>query len=271
MTTPGSVQSPPEDASDLIPWQEGARTLGRLPSVLACGLVAVSAMTNSEAQQAPAEHGWYTAARERMVADQIERRGVRDPQVIAAMRQVPRHLFVPKALRGMSYSDRPLPIGEGQTISQPYVVALMTELLAPTGEEKVLEIGTGSGYHAAVLSRVVGEVYTLEIVPGLGSRAARLLEGLGYDNVHVRIGDGYHGWPDEEPFDAMVLTAAPEEVPPPLIDQLRLGGKIVVPLGGDDQELIVLTKGEQGLRRQRITPVRFVPMTGKAQEDPETP
>ncbi len=224
------------------------------------------AMTNFPTHQASADDPKYAAARDLMVETQIQRRGVQEPAVLAAMRQVPRHLFVPEKLRSVAYSDRPLPIGREQTISQPYIVALMTELLQAEGHEKVLEIGTGSGYHAAVLSQVVGEVYTVEIVDELGRRAADLLRRLGYENVRVRVGDGFDGWPEQAPFDAIVLTAAPEEIPAPLVSQLRLGGRIILPLGGDQQELVVLTKDDQGLLRKRILPVRFVPMTGRAQE-----
>ena len=228
-------------------------------------------MANFPTPEASAGDPGHAKARERMVETQIRGRGVREASVLTAMRQVPRHLFVPQDLRRLAYADRPLPIGHDQTISQPFIVALMTRLVEASGNEKVLEIGTGSGYHAAVLSRVVGEVYTIEIVEELGRGAAALLERLGYDNVHVRVGDGFDGWPEEAPFDAIVLTAAPEEVPAPLVAQLRPGGRIILPLGGLDQELVVLTKDEGGLLRRRILPVRFVPMTGKAQEGVDSP
>jgi len=202
-----------------------------------------------------------------MVRSQIEARGVGDRRVLAAMRLVPRHEFVPKRYRRYSYADTPLPIGMGQTISQPYIVALMTELLRPKTTDRVLEIGTGSGYQAAVLSLLVKEVYTIEILEGLAKRAERDLRRLGYDNVHVRCADGYRGWPEKAPFDGVIVTAAPERIPEPLVEQLRLGGRLVIPVGPQyDQELVVLHKTDRGLFRERVIPVRFVPMVGEAQK-----
>lgn len=182
--------------------------------------------------------------------------------------KVPRHEFVPEAEKPYAYANRPLPIGGGQTISQPYIVALMTELAGITNDEVVLEIGTGSGYQAAVLSEVAGEVYTIEIIDWLGRRAARDLERLGYDNVSVRVGDGYAGWPEHAPFDAILVTAAPDEVPQPLIDQLAVGGRMVIPVGAQDevQVLRTLTRQADGtVRVDDVIPVRFVPFT----RDPE--
>lgn len=203
-------------------------------------------------------------AREALVQD-LARDGIHDERVLAAMRAVPRHELVPDALRAVAYRDRPLPIGHEQTISQPYVVALMTQLAGVAPGDKVLEVGTGSGYQAAVLAAMGAEVFTIEIVEPLGRRAARDLARLGYD-VHARIGDGYRGWPEEAPFDAIVITAAPPEVPPPLLAQLRVGGKLVVPEGVDGaQQLVVITRTEDGFERARGIPVRFVPMTGEAQ------
>ncbi len=202
----------------------------------------------------------YSAQREKMVAEQIEARGISDSSVLQAMRTVKRHQFVPESLRGRAYADHPLPIGEGQTISQPYIVALMTEGIRPKPHMKVLEIGTGSGYQAAVLAELCQSVYSIEIVESLGKRAAKLLSGL-YDNVHVRIGDGYQGWPQEAPFDAILVTCAPTKVPRPLEDQLKEGGRMVIPVGESwVQELVVLTKRNGRLERQEIIPVRFVPM-----------
>lgn len=198
-----------------------------------------------------------------MVATQVERRGISNPAVLAAMRTVPRHRFVPEPLRALAYDDHPLPIGENQTISQPYLVALMTTLIRPTRGMKVLEVGTGSGYQAAVLSCCVGEVYSIEVVPALGRRADLLLKQLGYRNVHVRIGDGYDGWPEHAPFDAVVLTAAPERVPKPLLDQLRVGGRLIAPVGRGVQNLVMMTKSRQGIVTEVIDAVQFVPMTGK--------
>lgn len=187
-----------------------------------------------------------------------------DPRVIDAMATVPRHEFVPAPLRGRAYENVPLPIGEGQTISEPYVVALMTDLAEVGPNDVVLEVGTGSGYQAAVLARLARHVYTIEIVESLGRRAAATLERLGYENVSVRIGDGYRGWPEHAPFDAIVVTAAPDAVPPPLIDQLGIGGRMVIPVGkeGGVQSMQVLEKGNDGeLTTRNVIPVRFVPLT----------
>ena len=209
----------------------------------------------------------YEPLRMRMVEEQILRRGIAQPEVLDAMREVPRHRFIPPEKRSEAYEDHPVPIGWGQTISQPYIVALMTELLDLGGDEKVLEIGTGSGYHAAVLSRVAGHVYTIEIVEGLADRARSTLEELGYDNVTVRTGDGYKGWPDQAPFDAVILTAAPPRIPQPLIDQLAIGGRMVVPVGSFLQDLQLIVKTDEGLEKRTVAPVRFVPMTGEVQEE----
>ena len=195
---------------------------------------------------------------------QLMPRGIKDPLVLAAMRAVPRHLFVPSPLEANAYDDNPLPIGHDQTISQPYIVAYMTQALDLKGGERVLEIGTGSGYQAAVLAEIVDHVFSIEIVPPLGEEAIRRLAQMRYDNVQVRIGDGYHGWPEEGPFDAIVVTAAPDHVPSPLIEQLRPGGRMIVPVGGASQELILIVKTETGAARRPVLPVRFVPMTGDA-------
>jgi protein-L-isoaspartate(D-aspartate) O-methyltransferase len=187
------------------------------------------------------------------------------PEVMAAMARVPRHEFVPPDLRHRAYDNRPLPIGLGQTISQPYIVALMTDLLELGPGARVLEVGTGSGYQAAVLAELVGHVYTIEIVPALGEGARRTLERLGYRNVTVRVGDGYLGWPEQAPFDGIIVTAAPEAVPPPLIDQLKPGGRLVIPVGEawTGQSLMVIHKQADGtLSRKHVLPVAFVPLTG---------
>jgi protein-L-isoaspartate(D-aspartate) O-methyltransferase len=205
----------------------------------------------------------YDSARSEMVRTQIERRGVRHPDVLRAMRTVPRHLFLPEALRSQAYQDHPLPIGYGQTISQPYIVALTTELLEPSRTHKVLEIGTGSGYQAAVLSMVVDRVYSMEIVPELARSSAALLRELGYRNVTVRLGDGYKGWPEEAPFDRVILTAAPPEIPRALIDQVKPGGRLVAPEGATpfEQNLVVIEKSRDGkLKKRSVLPVAFVPM-----------
>jgi len=208
----------------------------------------------------------FATARERMVTDQIEARGVVDPRVLAAMRKVPREELVPENVRASAYEDRPLPIGHGQTISQPYIVAEMSAQLELSGDERVLEIGTGSGYQAAILGELAREVYTIEIVEPLAERAAADLERLGYGNVHVRAGDGYKGWPEEAPFDAIIVTAAPDHVPQPLIDQLAVGGRMVIPVGRGIQNLTLITRDEYGVRRKTLIGVMFVPMTGEAQQ-----
>jgi len=203
--------------------------------------------------------------RRRMVERDLAPRGIGDPEVLRAMGSVPRHAYVPAELAPQAYDDNPLPIGEEQTISQPYIVALMTQLAQVGPDDRVLEVGTGSGYQAAVLAEIVREVYTIEIVGPLATRAAETLRAAGYTNIHTRIGDGYRGWPEAAPFDAILVTAAPAEVPPPLLAQLAPGGRLVVPEGTFEQELVVYTRGEKGIERRRALPVRFVPMTGEAQ------
>ena len=204
--------------------------------------------------------------RKEMVETQIRARGIRDSLVLEAMGKVPRHRFVPESERRYAYNDGPLPIGHNQTISQPYIVALMTELIEPAPSKTVLEVGTGSGYQAAVLGECVDKVYTIEILPELGRRARGLLDELGYENVHVRVGDGFDGWPEEAPFDGIIVTAAPTNIPQPLLDQLDVGGRLVIPVGRLNQDLLVVTRTDDGFERKTITGVRFVPMTGKAEE-----
>ena len=206
------------------------------------------------------------AARERMVREQLAARGIKDGRLLAMMRVVPRHRFVEAGLEARAYEDGPLPIGFDATISQPYVVAAMTELLRLRGTEKVLEIGTGSGYGAAVLAELAKDVFTIEILDPLAVEAGKTLDRLGYKNVHVRSGDGYRGWPEESPFDAILVTAAPDEVPEPLLEQLKPGGRLVIPLGTGSQELIRLTRTDHGFDRESLLPVRFVPMTGEARQ-----
>ena len=204
-----------------------------------------------------------------MVRDQIAARGVDDPAVLAAMGHVPRHWFVPQSLQRYAYEDQPLPIGEGQTISQPLIVAMMTAALKLTRASKVLEVGTGSGYQAAVLSDITPHVYTIEIVEPLGKRAIATFEKRGYTTIKGRIGDGYRGWPEFAPFDAIIVTCSPDHVPLPLVEQLAVGGRICIPVGSDRgyQELLVVTKQQGGtLKRTSLIPVRFVPMTGEAEK-----
>ena len=218
--------------------------------------------TESQSQ----ETQWWQEEAGKMVTRQIYARGVRDSLVLRTMKETPRHLFIPEYLKSNAYSDRPLPIGEGQTISQPYIVALMTELLHLTGDEKVLEIGTGSGYQAAVLSPLAKEIYTIEIVRSLAEGAGKLLKTLGYDNVTVKWGDGYKGWPEHAPFDCVIVTAAPGNIPQPLVDQLAVGGTMIIPVGVRYQKLIVIQKDEDGISHESVMAVRFVPMTREAEQ-----
>jgi protein-L-isoaspartate(D-aspartate) O-methyltransferase len=207
------------------------------------------------------DHDPWQARRHRMVEKQIEARDVSDPATLAALRKVPRHRFVPADLQELAYDDRPLPIGRGQTISQPYIVACMTEQIAPTRTMRVLEIGTGSGYQAAVLAEICAEVFTIEIVPALGREAAARLAELGYRNIRTRIGDGWAGWPEAAPFDAIIVTAAAESIPPPLLAQLKDGGRMIIPIGpqGDAQDLVLVTKHAGRVETRPLIPVRFVP------------
>jgi protein-L-isoaspartate(D-aspartate) O-methyltransferase len=207
--------------------------------------------------------GDFKAMREKMVETQIQARGVKDPRVLSALRKVERHRFVPKEYLDSAYSDQPLPIGEGQTISQPYIVALMTELSELKGEEKVLEVGTGSGYQAAILAELAKEVYTIEINESLASMAKNRLSELGYQNIKVKAGDGYLGWPEAAPFDAIIITCAPDHIPKPLIEQLKEGGRMVVPVGTYAQELKKIVKRSGKIETTDVIPVVFVPMTGE--------
>lgn len=202
-----------------------------------------------------------TRRRRRMVDTQVRARGITDPRVLRALETVPRHIFVPSGGEDAAYADRPLAIGCGQTISQPYIVAYMTEALRLGDGARVLEIGTGSGYQAAVLAEVAGAVYTIETVPALAARAARLLDECGYATVHVREGNGYTGWPDAAPFDGVIVTAAPDHVPEALVEQLAPGGRLVIPVGDVAQDLLVFVRSASGLREEARLPVRFVPLT----------
>lgn len=205
----------------------------------------------------------YKGLRENMVKNQIEARNVYNSATLRAMRTVPRHEFVPSDMRAYAYEDRPLAIGNGQTISQPYIVAFMTSVIKPRPEYKVLEIGTGSGYQAAVLAEIVSEVYTIEIIPALAEEAEKKFKALNYQNIHTRVGDGYHGWPEEAPFDAIVVTAAPDKIPAPLIEQLKEGGKLVIPVGPkySVQSLQLVTRKNGKTTTKNLFPVRFVPFT----------
>jgi len=215
--------------------------------------------------QKPAPAVDLAGERQRMVREQLMPRGVHDKRVLAAMSKVPRQEFVPQDSRAASYTDQPLPISYGQTISQPYIVAFMTEQLHPSSGDRVLEIGTGSGYQAAILGELVAEVYSIEIIEPLAKTAEATLQRLGYKNVFVKVGDGYKGWPEHAPFDAITVTCAPDHVPQPLIDQLKEGGRMIIPVGGfGDQELYLLEKKNGQLERRAVLPVRFVPMAGEA-------
>jgi protein-L-isoaspartate(D-aspartate) O-methyltransferase len=233
-----------------------------IPRSLALGLAVALSLAG------PARAGDnLDALRHTMVEQQVKQRGITRPDVLSAMEQVQRHLFVPDSLRVEAYSDQPLVLGPGRTVYQPYVVALMTSLLDLKRGDKVLEIGTGSGYHAAVLSRIAREVYSVEIDQPVASQASKRLSVLGYHNVEIRVGDGYQGWPEKAPFDAILLSAAPPSIPKVLIDQLRVGGKMVAPVGGGFfQDLLVITKAKDGIEKRTIIPVRLSPMKGKVQD-----
>jgi protein-L-isoaspartate(D-aspartate) O-methyltransferase len=228
--------------------------ISALITLAACGI------SGREAPQGIAD---WDAQRTRMVELQLRARDIRDPRVLDAMREVPRHLFVPEPQRADAYGDFPVPIGYSQTISQPYIVGFMTQALQVSPNHKVLEIGTGSGYQAAILGRLGREVYTIEIVEPLAERSRALLQNLGFTNVHVRAGNGYLGWPEQAPFDRIMVTAAPAEVPPALIEQLRIGGRMAIPVGTVSQELRIMRRTEKGMETIETLPVRFVPMTGK--------
>jgi protein-L-isoaspartate(D-aspartate) O-methyltransferase len=226
----------------------------------------MSGCTNQPVEQSTSrqERDWQ-GERERMVRHQIAAREVKNEAVLESMRQVPRHRFVPAEYRDAAYQDSPLPIGESQTISQPYIVALMTELLQVAAGAKVLEIGTGSGYQAAVLAEMGVEIYSIEIKQVLCERATKVLEELSYTSAHVKCGDGYRGWPEEAPFDGIIVTAAPDRIPRPLLEQLKPGGRMVIPVGVFYQELKVITRVGESFEERDVIPVRFVPMTGEIQ------
>lgn len=243
--------------------------MSRFRCLSACGLLGIGLLVGCRQDVQPQlepEKDIFFEQRMWMVDRQLAGRDIVDPQVLRVMRRVPRHLFVPERVREYAYADHPLPIGEEQTISQPYIVAFMTQALELKKGNRVLEIGTGSGYQAAVLAELVEEVYTIEIIPALAERAEKLLDELGYDGIQVRAGDGYLGWPEAAPFDAIIVTAAPDHIPAPLIEQLGEGGRLVLPVGDEYQELMRVIKEGGEMRRESLLPVRFVPMTGKAQE-----
>ena len=230
--------------------------------VIAAGSLAVAKDDKKEADDPTA------AARNKMVQQHLVERGIKDKRVLDAFRTVPRHRFLPPDTRRMAYDDESIPIGEGQTITPPYDVAFMTEALEPKPSDVVYEVGTGSGYQASILSRVVKEVYSVEIHPPLGKRAAEVIKEIGYTNIHTRIGDGYAGWPEAAPFDAIIVTCAPEKVPPPLVEQLKEGGRMVIPLGDRFlQKVYLMVKKDGKLVQTPLKPTLFVPMTGRAQRE----
>ena len=228
-----------------------------------CASEKLQDLISARAQSSPGVADERKGERQRMVEEQIRARGVQNGAVLRAMRKVPRHRFVPSAVAHLAYRDHPLPIGLDQTISQPFIVAYMTEAAEISPKERVLEVGTGSGYQAAILGELAREVYTIEIIPELGERARKTLDELGYKNVHVKIGNGYEGWAEHAPYDAIIVTAAPEEVPQALIDQLAVNGQMVIPVGTTNQEMMVIRRTRGGVIKRRTIPVRFVPMTGK--------
>jgi protein-L-isoaspartate(D-aspartate) O-methyltransferase len=239
-------------------------------SLRSLALAASAAGVTSPACQAPAQQssqhaGDRDAERRRMVDEQLLGRDITSPRVLEAMRKVPRHLFIPEPQRGRAYEDSPVPIGLGQTISQPYIVAFMTQALDLEPGHKVLEIGTGSGYQAAVLAEISREVYSIEVLPELAERARESLAALGYRHVRLRTGNGYLGWPEHAPYDRIIVTAAPPEVPPALIEQLKVGGLMAIPVGTAEQHLRILRRTATGMETLQTLPVRFVPMTGRPQ------
>ena len=204
----------------------------------------------------------YKVKREQMVKNQIEARGIKNKDVLEAIKKVPRHEFVPENLQDFAYTDEPLSIGSGQTISQPYIVAYMTEILDLKKSDRILEIGTGSGYQAAILAELCDSVYTIEILPELSARAQEILHKLDYRNIYFKIGNGFYGWKEKSPFDAIIVTAAPEDVPQSLVEQLAEGGRMIIPVGDFFQELYLITKTKEGIEKRKTLPVRFVPLQG---------
>ena len=230
-----------------------------------CSTNAPDANDQASVKPLPGEESQFARLRARMVEDQLRSRDIVDERVLGAMLKVPRHEFVPPGIISSAYEDSALPLALGQTVSQPYIVAYMTQELRLQGAGRVLEIGTGSGYQAAVLAEIAPEVFTIEILPDLASRAQSILDRLGYKNIRFRTGDGYQGWPEKAPFDAIIVTAAPDHIPQPLVDQLKPGGRMIIPVGRFEQDLILSEKGKTGITQRSTIPVRFVPMTGKAQ------
>ena len=251
-----------------------------LPWISACGQApdasdATIASPKKAARQQPSTRAGqqeeeFSTRRAGMVDQQLAARDIVDERVLEVMKRVPRHQFVPQPAQHLAYRDRPLPIGHRQTISQPYIVALMTQLVRPTPQAKALDIGTGSGYQAAVLAELVSEVYSIEILEPLANTARKRLQQLGYENVQVRLGDGYRGWPEHAPFDIIIVAAAPDHIPPALVEQLKPGGRLVIPVGNFFQNLLLIEKAaDGGVTERNVTPVSFVPMTGEAELRPD--
>ena len=238
-----------------------AQVLGKIVVILACFILAQSIVSAEEGEAFS-----FLNLRRQMVQEQLIARGIKDERVLGAMEKVARHKFVPQGAQRFAYQDHPLPIGYEQTISQPYIVALMSELAQLSPNDKVLEIGTGSGYQAAILAEIAGEVYTIEILKPLADSSRERLKSLGYENIQVKCGDGYQGLKEFAPYDAIIVTCAPDKVPPALVEQLKIGGRLVIPVGSFFQELKVLTKTETGTEEKSIIPVRFVPMI-KSEDD----
>jgi protein-L-isoaspartate(D-aspartate) O-methyltransferase len=234
--------------------------------VLMLPIISCASLLHSDRTTVEDTHTQDFAQQRRALVDQLKSQGIKSREVLDAMLKVPRHEFVPSSQRHFAYQNRPLPIGHGQTISQPFIVGYMTEAASIAPGEKVLEIGTGSGYQAAVLAELAKEVYTIEIIPELAESARAVLNRLRYKNIQVRTGNGYEGWPEHAPFDAIVVTAAPDEIPQKLVDQLALKGKMVVPVGTTFQEMVIITRGESGVIERRTIAVQFVPMTGKPKQ-----
>ena len=244
------------------------RTVGLVVSLLVLGTVPFAAGVEPTSAAKKGDDDPFAAPRARMVQRHLAERDIKNPRVLEAFRTVPRHRFLPPDSRRLAYDDESIPIGEGQTITPPYDVAFMTQVLDPKPTDKVYEVGTGSGYQASILSRLVKDVYSVEIHQPLSERATKVIKELGYTNVHTRCGDGYLGWPEQAPFDAIIVTCAPEKIPQPLIDQLKDGGRMVIPLGGRFDQVVHLIRKKGGkLTDQRLKPTLFVPMTGRAQRE----
>jgi protein-L-isoaspartate(D-aspartate) O-methyltransferase len=246
----------------MCPLPERSQNNGRFCQILLTALLilSVNPVKNLEGRGLVNFDPDYKQARQNMVEYQIKGRGIKDKNVLGAMLKVPRHLFVPEEMRDLAYRDEPLPIGHGQTISQPYIVGYMTEALKLQPGDRVLEIGTGSGYQTAILAEIVSEVYTIELIPELSLRAQETLKSLGYKNIEFLTGDGSKGWPEKAPFEAILVSAAPAEVPPALIEQLKIDGRLIIPVGTDSQELVLIKRTKKGWEKTRLIGVRFVPL-----------